>query len=160
MGFGLSAVGLAALDIGRYSVACGSVGVAQASLDASIDYASKRKQFGALLKDHQLIRKMITEMVVNVSGGTVPLSRAGQLKDAGDPRTVLETLIAKYFASKVAVQAASDAVQIHGANGMVVTTPCTATSAIPRWRRSSKAARRSSRSPLPRKSAIAYGSVA
>jgi glutaryl-CoA dehydrogenase (non-decarboxylating) len=118
VGFGLSAVGSAALDIGRYSVACGSVGVAQASLDASIEYASRRKQFGSLLKDHQLIRKMITEMVVNVAAARSLCLRAGQLKDAGDPRTVLETLIAKYFASKAAVQAANDAVQIHGANGM------------------------------------------
>ena len=43
--------------------------------------------------------------------------RAGHLKDAGDPRTVVETLIAKYFASRAAVQAAADTVQIHGANG-------------------------------------------
>ncbi len=66
-GFGLSAVGSAALDIGRYSVACGSVGIAQACLDASIEYASSRKQYGSSLMDHQLIRKMITEMAVNVS---------------------------------------------------------------------------------------------
>ena len=50
VGFGLSAVGSAALDIGRYSVACGCVGIAQACLDASIEYASARKQYGALLE--------------------------------------------------------------------------------------------------------------
>ena len=61
---------------------------------------------------------MITEMVAErrPRRGCLCL-RAGQLKDAGDPRTVVETLVAKYFASKAAVQAASDAVQIHGANG-------------------------------------------
>jgi glutaryl-CoA dehydrogenase (non-decarboxylating) len=117
VGFGLSAVGSAALDIGRYSVACGCVGIAQASLDASIAYATKRRQYGTALKDHQLIRKMITEMVVNVSAARGLCYRAGYLKDTGDPSTVNETLIAKYFASKVAVQAASDAVQIHGAHG-------------------------------------------
>jgi glutaryl-CoA dehydrogenase (non-decarboxylating) len=117
VGFGLSAVGSAALDMGRYSVACGSVGIAQACLDASIAYASARKQYGALLKDHQLIRKMITEMAVNVAAARGLCYRAGYLKDTGDPRTVMETLIAKYFASKVAVQSAGDAVQIHGAHG-------------------------------------------
>jgi glutaryl-CoA dehydrogenase (non-decarboxylating) len=117
VGFGLSAVASAALDVGRYSVACGSVGIAQACLSASIAYASTRKQYGALLKDHQLIRKMITEMVVQVSAARALCYRAGQLKDAGDPRTILETLIAKYVASKAAAQSASDAVQIHGANG-------------------------------------------
>ena len=118
VGFGLSAVGSAALDIGRYSVACGSVGVAQACLDASIKYASNRKQYGTYLKDHQLIQKMITEMTVNVAAARALCHRAGYLKDTGDPRTVMETIIAKYFASKIAVQAASDAVQIHGAHGI------------------------------------------
>ena len=117
VGFGLGAVGLRRARHRGYSVACGSVGIAQACLDASIDYASRRKQYGALLKDHQLIRKMITEMVVNVAAAHCLCLRAGRLKDAGDPRTVVETLMAKYFASKAAVQAASDAVQIHGANG-------------------------------------------
>ena len=117
VGFGFSAVGSAALDIGRYSVACGCVGIAQACLDASIEYASTRKQYGSLIKEHQLIRKMITEMVVNVRARTALCHRAGQLKEAGDPRTLMETLVAKYFASKAATQSANDAVQIHGANG-------------------------------------------
>ena len=108
------AVGSASLDIGRYSVACGCVGIAQASLDASIEYASNRKQYGSVIKDHQLIRKLITEMVVNVRAARSLCHRAGQLKEAGDPRTLMETLVAKYFASKAAAQAANDAVQIHG----------------------------------------------
>jgi alkylation response protein AidB-like acyl-CoA dehydrogenase len=69
------------------------------------------------LKDHQLIRKMITEMAVNVNAARYLCYRAGALKDAGDSRTVIETLMAKYFASKAAVAAAGDAVQIHGAKG-------------------------------------------
>jgi glutaryl-CoA dehydrogenase (non-decarboxylating) len=117
VGFGFSAVGSSALDIGRYSVACGCVGIIQASLDASIEYASTRKQYGVLIKDHQLIRKMITEMAVNVRAARALCYRAGQLKEAGDPRTVMETLVAKYFVSRAATQAANDAVQIHGANG-------------------------------------------
>jgi glutaryl-CoA dehydrogenase (non-decarboxylating) len=132
VGFGLSAVGSAALDIGRFSVACGCVGVAQACLDASIQRSSTRKQYGALLKDHQLIRKMITEMVVNVRAARALCHRAGVLKDAGDSRTVNETLIAKYFASRTAAQAATDAVQIHGASG------CSADSAVQRYYRDAK----------------------
>jgi alkylation response protein AidB-like acyl-CoA dehydrogenase len=113
----LAAVGSAALDIGRYSVACGCVGVAQACLDASIQHVCRRKQYGSLLKDHQLIQKMITEMAVNISAARGMCLRAGALKDAGDSRTLIETLMAKYFASKVAVQATTDAMQIHGASG-------------------------------------------
>jgi glutaryl-CoA dehydrogenase (non-decarboxylating) len=134
IGFGLSAVGSAALDIGRYSVACGCVGVAQACLDASIEHASHRKQYGVLLKEHQLIQKMITEMVVNTSAARGLCYRAGALKDAGDSRTMIETFIAKYFASKTAQQAATDAVQIHGALG------CSPESSVQRYYRDVKIA--------------------
>ena len=117
IGFGLVSVATAALDIGRYSVASGSVGIAQACLDASLQYASERKQFGVYLKDHQLIRQMITDMITNVRAARLLYYQAGYLKDSGDPRTITETFIAKYFASSIAMKAANDAVQIHGANG-------------------------------------------
>ena len=116
-GFGLHAVGASALDVGRYSVACGCVGIVQASLDASVAYASARTQFGAPLKDYQLIQQMITGMAVNLSAARCLCRRAGSLKDAGDPGAMIATLMAKYFASQAAMRAAADAVQIHGANG-------------------------------------------
>ena len=116
-GFGIAAVATTALDIGRYSVACGSVGIAQACLDASLSYTAGRKQFDTLLKDFQLIRRMISEMIANVKAARLLCYQAGILKDRGDSRTVMETWIAKYFASTVATKAAADAVQIHGANG-------------------------------------------
>lgn len=116
-GFGLAAVATSALDIGRYTVAWGAVGIAQACLEASLQYSSERKQFGAYLKDHQLIRQMITRMMVNVRAARLLCLQAGYLKDSGDPRTIMETWVAKYFASTTAMQAASDAVQIHGAYG-------------------------------------------
>ncbi|MGB8347320.1 MAG: acyl-CoA dehydrogenase family protein [Ktedonobacteraceae bacterium] len=116
-GFGLAAVATSALDIGRYTVAWGAVGIAQACLEASLQYSSERKQFGGYLKDHQLIRQMITKMIVNVKAARLLCYQAGYLKDSGDPRTIMETWVAKYFASTTAAQAASDAVQIHGAYG-------------------------------------------
>ena len=117
LGFGLSAIATSALDIGRYSVACGSVGIAQACLDASLAYTSERKQFGTYLRDHQLIQQMITDMVTNVRAARLLCHQAGYLKDVGDPETVMTTWMAKYFASVAANKAALDAVQIHGANG-------------------------------------------
>jgi glutaryl-CoA dehydrogenase (non-decarboxylating) len=116
-GFGLAAVATSALDIGRYTVAWGAVGIAQACLEASLQYSRERKQFGAYLRDHQLIRQMITRMMVNVKAARLLCLQAGYLKDSGNPRTIMETWIAKYFASTTAMQAASDAVQIHGAYG-------------------------------------------
>jgi alkylation response protein AidB-like acyl-CoA dehydrogenase len=116
-GFGLATVATSALDIGRYSVAWGCVGIAQACLEASLQYTSTRKQFGRYLKDHQLIQQMITEMMVSVKAARLLCYQAGYLKDTGDPGTIMETWVAKYFASTIAVKAANDAVQIHGANG-------------------------------------------
>ncbi len=117
IGFGFSYVAGTALDHGRYCVAWGSVGLAQACLEACLRYTSERKQFGAYLKEHQLIQQMIAEMITNTKAARLLCYHAGYLKDIGDPDLIMETAIAKYFASKTAVNAALDAVQIHGANG-------------------------------------------
>jgi glutaryl-CoA dehydrogenase (non-decarboxylating) len=122
-GFGVSHVIAAALEQGRYSVAWGSVGIAQACLDACRTYAAGRRQFGAPLADHQLIRAMLTEMIVDVRAARLLCLRAGYLRDTGDPGSFMETMAAKYFASRVATRAANDAVQIHGANGMTEEYP-------------------------------------
>ena len=117
LGFGFSYVASSALDYGRYSVAWGCVGVAQACLEACLRYTSQRKQFGVYLKEHQLIRQMIAEMIVNIKAARLLCYQAGYLKDIGDPRAFTETSIAKYFAAKILTNVANDAVQIHGANG-------------------------------------------
>jgi len=116
-GFGISAVATSALDVGRYSVAWGSVGICQACLDASRAHARSRVQFGKALSEHQLIRQMLTDMITRTHAARLLCVRAGQLKDRGDPDTLVETFIAKYFASTAAMQCASDAVQIQGARG-------------------------------------------
>ncbi|MDQ6673391.1 MAG: acyl-CoA dehydrogenase family protein, partial [Chloroflexota bacterium] len=117
LGFGFAAVGASALDIGRFSVASGSVGIGQACLDASLHYASERSQYGSKLKDHQLIAQMVTDMVTNVRAARLLCYEAAYLKEAGDLQATTALLVAKYFASTMAARAASDAVQIHGANG-------------------------------------------
>ena len=116
-GFGLSHVALHSLDYGRYSIACGAVGIGQACLEVCIHYARKRKQFGEPLRQHQLIQKMITEMVVNVAAARLLCYNAGYLKDIGDSDSIMETWNAKYFACKVLPEITSNAVQILGANG-------------------------------------------
>jgi glutaryl-CoA dehydrogenase (non-decarboxylating) len=132
VGFGLSHVLATALEHGRYSVAWGSVGIGQACLDAALDYARKRRQFGKPLADHQLIRAMLTDMITQVRAARLLCLRAGHLRDTGDPGAFMETMVAKYFASTVAARAAADAVQIHGANG------CSADYPVARYLRDSK----------------------
>lgn len=132
IGMGVSHVASTALDYGRYSVACGCVGVAQACLDACLAYTSERKQFGVHLKEHQLIQRMITEMITNLKAARLLCLQAGYLKDIKDPSSIMETAIAKYFASKMLAQVTNDAVQIHGANG------CSESSPLQRYLRDAK----------------------
>jgi alkylation response protein AidB-like acyl-CoA dehydrogenase len=105
------------LDIGRFSVAAGSLGIIQASLDASTSYAATRTIGGTPLQERQLIQQKISDMITDASAARLLVERAGRLKDAGDPGTIIATWIAKYFASTAAARHASAAVQIHGANG-------------------------------------------
>jgi len=92
-------------------------GLARAGLEASLAYTSERKQFGVPLKNHQAIQGLVADMITQVSAARAMCHHAARLKQAGDPALIMETSIAKYFSSRVAVQVALDAVQIHGANG-------------------------------------------
>jgi glutaryl-CoA dehydrogenase (non-decarboxylating) len=132
VGFGFSHIAATALDYGRYSVAWGCVGIAQACLDACLSHARERKQFGSLLKDHQLVRRMLSDMMTEVRAARLLCLHAGHLKELGDPAAIPETFIAKYFASRTAMRAASNAVQIHGARG------CSAESSVARYFRDAK----------------------
>jgi glutaryl-CoA dehydrogenase (non-decarboxylating) len=123
VGFGFTHVANFALDEGRYTTACGSVGLAQACLEHSYHYAAERQQFGEPLRKHQLVQKMLTEMIVQVKAARELCAAAGRLREQGDPAAVSETLVAKYYASKTAVMAADHAVQIHGASGCLSGNP-------------------------------------
>ena len=132
VGVGFSHVATTALDYGRYSVAWGCVGIARACLEACIRHTSERRQFGSLLKDHQLIKRLMSNMTTNLRAARLLCLSAGQLREAGDPDALVETLIAKYFASRTAMEAAGNAVQIHGAQG------CTDQSPVSRYFRDAK----------------------
>lgn len=117
VGFGIVAVAMSALDIGRYSVAWGSVGIGQASLEATLAYSQSREQFGQPISKFQLIQQMVTNMVTHVKAARLLCLQAGYALENQQANATNDILIAKYFASKTAMEVASDAVQIHGANG-------------------------------------------
>jgi alkylation response protein AidB-like acyl-CoA dehydrogenase len=106
-----------ALDHGRYSIAWGSVAIAQACIDAMVVYARKRKQFEKRICEFQLVQKMIGDAVTKTHAARALCIRAGEMRRDRDSKAVIETSIAKYFASKVAMEVAVDAVQVHGGNG-------------------------------------------
>lgn len=117
-GFGFSHVAASALDHGRYCVAWGSVGIAQACLNTSVQYTRTRKQFGVFIEQHPLVRQKLTSMIANVKAARLLCFEAGYGKDTGSADAIVSTMIAKYFASTAATSIALDAVQLHGANGL------------------------------------------
>ncbi len=126
-------VAMSAIDQGRYTVAAGAVGLAQACLDASVRYARERRTFGEEIGRHQLVKEMIARMVAGIEAGRLLVWRAGWLKNLGR-RTTRETSLAKWYATEHAVQCALDAIQIHGAYGYSNEYP------VERYLRNAKAA--------------------
>jgi butyryl-CoA dehydrogenase len=110
------AIAFETLDYGRVGIAAQAVGLAQASLDASIERAKARRQFGRPLADFQAIQFMIADMAVELAAARLLTYRAAARQDAGDPAAA-EASMAKLFASEAANRAATKAVQIHGALG-------------------------------------------
>ncbi|AWK88335.1 acyl-CoA dehydrogenase family protein [Azospirillum thermophilum] len=116
-GFGVTHVAAAGLDAGRYNLAWGCVGLAQACLDASVAYARSRRQFNAPIGDHQLVQRMITGMATDIHAARLTCWHAGVARGRRDPSAVKEGAMAKYLASRMVNRVANDALQIHGANG-------------------------------------------
>ena len=111
-------IAMSALDGGRYSVAAGCVGICQGCVDASVAYATERRQFGVPIASFQLVQEMIADMIVRRDAARLLVRRAGELKDAGEPNTA-ETSVAKLYASESAVECANLAIQVHGGSGYV-----------------------------------------
>jgi alkylation response protein AidB-like acyl-CoA dehydrogenase len=106
------------LDRGRIGIAAFSLGIAQASLEASIRYARERKQFGRMIADFQAIQFKIAEMATQVAASRLLVHRAASLRDQGKEHTA-ESSMAKLFAGDAAVEVALEAIQIHGGYGYI-----------------------------------------
>jgi alkylation response protein AidB-like acyl-CoA dehydrogenase len=111
-------IAMAALDVGRISLAAGAVGIAQACLDASVAYARERTQFGRPIGEFQLVQRLIADVAVETEAARMLTLRAAVLCDKGVRHTA-ESSMAKYFASEAAVRASNAAVQVHGGYGFV-----------------------------------------
>ncbi len=109
-------IAMSALDFGRLGVAAGALGVGQACLDASVDFARNRRQFGQRIGDFGMIQSDIADMAADVEASRMLVYRAAWLKDQDLP-TRHETSIAKLFATEAALRAAGKAVLIHGGRG-------------------------------------------
>ncbi len=124
-------VAMTALDRGRISVASGAVGLSQACLDASIEYANKRVQFGKPISSFQLIKATIAEMASLTESARLLVRRGAWLNDQGKPFT-REIAMGKYIAGETVVKVAGMAMEIHGGMGYSLEIP------IERYYRDSK----------------------
>ena len=109
-------IALATLDGGRIGIAAQALGIAQAALDKSVQYAKERKQFGKTIGSFGALQEKIALMGTNVEASRLLIQKAAVLKDAHKPYTKAAAM-AKSFASQTAMDAAIDCVQIFGGYG-------------------------------------------
>jgi len=109
-------IAMSCIDQGRYTVGAGAVGLIRACLDASVKYANERETFGQPIGKHQLVQQMIAKMAAGYDASYLLTMKAAELKNRGI-RNTRETSMMKWFACDAALQAADDAIQIHGSYG-------------------------------------------
>ncbi len=106
------------LNGGRIGIAAQAIGIAEASLEAALKYSKQRKAFGQEISNFQAIQFKLADMAVKVDAAKLLTLKAAALKDAGKPY-YKEAAMAKLYASKIAVECALEAIQIHGGYGYV-----------------------------------------
>lgn len=109
-------IAMGGLDHGRLGVAAGAVGIQMACEDACLEHARNRRQFGRRIGDFQLIQQVLAEMHAAREATALLTWRAGWLRDQGKGNTRAVS-VAKYAACEAAVQAADQAVLLHGSRG-------------------------------------------
>ena len=113
---------MASLDEGRIGIACQSVGLAQACLDAAVSYAKERVQFNRPISQFQGIRWMIADMATQIEAARLLALDAAAMKDRGEDFTEAASK-AKLYASEMANRIAYQALQIHGGYGYIKEFP-------------------------------------
>ena len=115
-------IALSNLEGGRIGIAAQSVGMARAAFEAARDYARERKSFGVSLTGHQAVAFRLADMATRIEVARQMVLHAATLREAGQP-ALKEASMAKLFASEMAEQVCSDAIQIHGGYGYVADFP-------------------------------------
>jgi glutaryl-CoA dehydrogenase (non-decarboxylating) len=122
-GFALSHVAPVGLQYGRVSTACSALGLLRGCFEESIAYAAVRKIAEKNVGEFGMIRSLIARMGTDLEAGSFLCHNACRSEDDHVPEAFEKTLTAKYFTSRAAVRAASDAVQIRGASGCHESSP-------------------------------------
>ena len=112
-------IALATLDVFRTTVAAAALGFARRALDEAVTFTQQRQGFGQTIADMQMTQARIADMAVAVDAAALLIYRAAWMKDNGSARITREAAMAKLFATESAQQVIDDAVQLHGARGVV-----------------------------------------
>jgi len=116
-GFGFS-FAMKVLDGGRIGIAAQALGIAAGAYEMAVAYAKERETFGKPIAHHQAIAFKLAKMATDVEAARLLVYRAAQLKDRGEDYSTAAAM-AKYYASKVAMETTVEAVQVHGGYGFV-----------------------------------------
>jgi len=106
------------LNGGRIGIAAQALGIAEASLEAALKYSKERKAFGKEIAVLQAIQFKLADMAMKLDAAKLLTFKAAALKDA-HKKYFAEAAMAKLYASKIAVECALEAIQIHGGYGYV-----------------------------------------
>jgi alkylation response protein AidB-like acyl-CoA dehydrogenase len=109
---------MSVLDKGRVGIAALAVGIAQAGLEAAVDYAAQRKQFGKTISEFQGVQWLLADMAKDIEAARLLTHSAATKIDRGED-AIKACSIAKCFAGDMAVQRTSDAIQVFGGSGYI-----------------------------------------
>lgn len=109
---------MSVLDKGRVGIAALAVGIAQAGLEAALDYAQQRKQFKQAIAEFQGVQWMLADMAKDIEAGRLLVHSAAGKLDRGEDATKACSM-AKCFAGDAAVKCTQDAVQVFGGSGYI-----------------------------------------
>jgi alkylation response protein AidB-like acyl-CoA dehydrogenase len=116
-GFGFT-FAMTTLNGGRIGIAAQALGIAAGAFELALRYARERKAFGKHLTEHQAIQFKLSEMATKIEAARLLLWRAATLKDEGQD-FIRAASMAKLYASEIAQEVTTEAVQIHGGYGYV-----------------------------------------
>jgi len=115
-------IALAHLEGGRIGIAAQAIGLARAAYEAALSYARERRTFGKPIIEHQAIAFRLADMATRIEAARALTHEAARARDEGRPALKLASM-AKLFASEMAEEVASDAIQIHGGYGYLADFP-------------------------------------
>ncbi len=115
-------IALSNLEGGRIGIAAQALGIARAAFDAARAYAAERIQFGKPIREHQSVGNMLADMATRLNAARLLVHHAARLRGEGKP-CLSEASQAKLYASEVAEDVCSKAIQIHGGYGYLEDYP-------------------------------------